>query len=85
VTDDLPKKRERVSYPGLPLAVYRELAAHLRQVEETQVEPIAQDSQQFDYNQSQISGLQLEYPTQMSDRVEAILSYYADRYGSFER
>ncbi|OKH20510.1 hypothetical protein NIES593_18530 [Hydrococcus rivularis NIES-593] len=81
--------RERVTYPGLPLAIYREVAAHLRQVLGIKATLIAQDCQQFDYNQSQIGALQVEYPTNLSDRdrqqVEAILAYYARVYSPYQR
>lgn len=74
------------SIPGLPLAVYREIAAHLRQVEGVEVSPIAQTSQEFDYNRSQLAGLQIQYGTEVEamghQRVEQILTYYRDRYGT---
>jgi hypothetical protein len=81
--------REWVTYPGLPLVVYREIAAHLRQVAGIRAGLIPQDCQQFDYNQSQIGGLQIEYLTELSDRdrqqVEAILAYYAKVYSPYQR
>lgn len=79
--------RERIEVAGLPLAVYRELAAHLRQVEGvSQVEIISQTSQQFDYSQSQVEGLWLDFSPHLSPdsrrRVEQILTYYQSRYGN---
>lgn len=79
--------RERIEVAGLPLAVYRELAAHLRQVEGvSQVEIISQTSQQFDYSQSQVEGLWLDFSPDLSPesrrRVEQILTYYQSRYGN---
>jgi uncharacterized lipoprotein YddW (UPF0748 family) len=72
--------RERIEFAGLPLAVYREIAAHLRQVEGVEVSLIPQTSQEFDYNQSQINGLWIEYApnsgAQSRQRVQQILSYY---------
>lgn len=73
---------------GLPLAVYREVAAHLRQVQGVEVNIIPQTSQQFDYNQSQVGGLSIRY-TDASDvvsreRVNQILAYYQNRYGAWE-
>jgi hypothetical protein len=74
-----------IEFPGLPLAVYREIAAHLRQVEGVAAGLIPQSSQQFDYNQSQIGGLWVKYlPNSNSQsrlRVEEILTYYQDRFG----
>lgn len=72
---------EQITYPNLPLAVYREMAAHLRQVPGVSVELIPQTSEQFDYSQSQVGGLQMEYAPDIESRarqqVEEILSYYA--------
>ena len=79
--------KEKIEFAGLPLAVYREIAAHLRQIEGVEVDLIPQSSQQFDYNQSQVGALGIEY-TQITSlnrqRVEQILAYYQDRYGEFE-
>lgn len=75
----------KIIYAGLPLAVYREIAAHLRQVEGVEVELVEQDCQQFDYNQSQIGSLQIAYPDRDRVLVEAILTYYDRRYGSSDR
>jgi hypothetical protein len=76
--------REKIEFPGLPLAVYREIAAHLRQVEGIEVDLIPQSSQEFDYNQSQIAGLWIEYSEQCSpdnrQLAEKILAYYSNRH-----
>ena len=76
--------REKIEFAGLPLAVYREIAAHLRQVEGVEVSLIPQTSQEFDYNQSQINGLWIEYTAnsgaQSRQRVQQILTYYRSRY-----
>lgn len=68
----------------MPLAVYREVAAHLRQVQGVAVGLIPQKSKQFDYSQSQISGLSIEYADTMEsaerERVNQILAYYQNRY-----
>lgn len=73
---------------SLPLAVYREVVAHLQQVEGVQVELVPQQSHQFDYQLSQIDRLQIQYPQTLSStaqqRVEQILAYYSDRYGNWE-
>jgi hypothetical protein len=77
---------EKIVYPNLPLAVYREIAAHLRQVTGVQVELMPQHEKQFDYQQSQLGGLHVSYAAELteSDRqlVEVILNYYGDRYGA---
>ncbi|MBF2026003.1 MAG: hypothetical protein IGS48_04440 [Oscillatoriales cyanobacterium C42_A2020_001] len=72
---------------GLPLAVYREVATHLRQVDGVQTELVPQRSPQFDYAQSQIDSLWVSYDDstpQVSERVRQILAYYSDRYGIWE-
>ncbi|KYC40295.1 hypothetical protein WA1_27585 [Scytonema hofmannii PCC 7110] len=72
--------KEKIEFAGLPLAVYREIAAHLRQVEGVEVSLIPQTSQEFDYNQSQVGGLWIEYTSssnlQSRQRVRQILTYY---------
>lgn len=82
------KTQYRVCYSQLPLAVYREVAAHLRQVDGVNVELLPQTSQQFDYTQSQIGGLSIEHshPADAGShhRVKQILNYYSDRYGSWQ-
>ncbi|MBD2613350.1 MAG: hypothetical protein RMY62_031610 [Nostoc sp. ZfuVER08] len=76
--------KETIEFPGLPLAVYREIAAHLRQVEGVEVDLIPQSSQQFDYNQSQIDGLGITRSAnstlESQQRVNQILAYYQNRY-----
>lgn len=80
---------EQITYPNLPLAVYRELAAHLRQISGVSAQLIPQTSQEFDYYQSQVGGLQIEYAPDADSRgrgqVEEILSYYAAIYGACRR
>lgn len=77
-----------IQFPGLPLAVYKEIAAHLRQVEgvETGLYPMA--SQQFDYSQSQVGALWIQYSQTFTlenrERVDQILTYYQNRYGNLE-
>ncbi|MBF2067218.1 MAG: hypothetical protein IGS39_22800 [Calothrix sp. C42_A2020_038] len=75
---------EKVKFAELPLAVYREIAAHLRQVEGVEVDLQCQSSQQFDYSQSQVESLRLTYAPNLSlanrKQVEKILAYYQNRY-----
>ncbi|MEL7036153.1 MAG: hypothetical protein AAFO04_11105 [Cyanobacteria bacterium J06592_8] len=81
--------------PRLPLAVYREVAAHLRQVEGVQTGLNPQGSNcessppgSFDYTRSQVGSLWIQYPENVSStsrqQVDRILNYYGDRYGSWE-
>jgi len=74
--------------PNLPLAVYREVAAHLRQVDTITVDVLPQRSNQFDYLQSQVGGLAIQYHATATAadqaHVEQILAHYGDRYGTWE-
>jgi hypothetical protein len=82
------KLEYEIRFPCLPLAVYREIAAHLRQVEGVETGLYPATFQQFDYNQSQVGGLWIQYaPTaglESRELVDRILVYYQDRYGVFE-
>jgi len=77
-----------VCLPSLPLAIYREVAAHLSQVSGIAVELVPQRSTEFDYSQSQIGGLSLRYTAEANaesrQRVQQILAYYGDRYGNWQ-
>ena len=77
--------KEKIEFANLPLAVYREIAAHLRQVPGVEVDLIPQSSPQFDYNQSQIGGLHISWAanstSESRQRVQQILAYYQNRYG----
>jgi hypothetical protein len=79
---------DRIFCPELPLAVYREVAAHLRQVEGVEAELLPQESTQFDYRQSQVGGLSIRYDAAADansrQRVTQILAYYGDRHGSWQ-
>jgi hypothetical protein len=72
--------KEKIEFAGLPLAVYREIAAHLRQVEGVGVDLIPQSSLQFDYDQSQIAGLWMSWTLNATSknrqRAKQILAYY---------
>jgi hypothetical protein len=79
---------DHIRCPGLPLAVYREIAAHLRQVDGVVVELMPQQSQQFDYRLSQIDSLWIKSASDIDSacrqQVHQILAYYSDRYGAWE-
>ena len=82
------KLKYEIRFPNLPLAVYKEIAAHLRQVDGVETGLFAQTSQQFDYNQSQVAGLWIEYaPTvglESRELVDQILAYYQNLYPYLE-
>lgn len=80
------QSKYEIQFPGLPLAVYREIAAHLRQVEGVETGLYPAPSQQFDYNQSQVGGLWIQYAQtaglESRERVAEILAYYQNHYGA---
>lgn len=69
----------------LPLAVYREIVSHLRQIDGVNADLLPQTSTEFNYLQSQVGGLWLEYsPTEENQtKIISILSYYENKYGSW--
>ena len=77
--------REKILFKGLQLAVYREIAAHLGTVTGIEVGFIEQTSSEFDYNQSQVGGLWIDYGSNSNSQtrqwVKQILAYYQHRYG----
>ena len=81
--------QETITYPRLPLAVYRELAAHLLQIEGVTIELISQQSQEFVYELSQIDHLKIAYASTISapekQRIEEILDYYAQIHTPYTR
>lgn len=82
-------RQYRLMCPELPLAVYREIAAHLRQVEGVDASLTPQQSDHFDYNQSQVGSLWVRHTADLSPRcqeqVERILAYYSRRFGTWIR
>lgn len=78
----------RIRCSRLPLAVYREIEAHLRQIDGVNAGLLPQTSQEFDYLMSQIGGIWISYQPHIDaaaqQRVEDILAYYSDRFGEWE-
>lgn len=83
VTDQTERK---ITCNRLPLAVYREIVAHLRQVEGVSADLLPQTSRHFDYLQSQVGGLRVRYFSQSDAemQVNSILAYYEDKYGKWD-
>ena len=73
----------------MPLAIYRELVAHLRQVDCVETGLLPPEPGAFAYETSQIGGIWLRYgenATQTErDRVREILDHYAQRFGNCAR
>jgi hypothetical protein len=77
--------RYAISNPKLPLAVYREVAAHLSQVEGVTAELMPQTATQFDYTLSQVGELRIDCPAAAQAQVEKILAYYGNRFGEWSK
>lgn len=90
--DEALQQSQQVEYrlhsPQLPLAVYQEVAAHLRQIDGVRTGLLPQTSKEFDYLQSQVGGVWIRYDANAASvcqpQIEAILTYYGDRYSNWE-
>lgn len=80
--------KHQVRCAGLPLTVYREVAAHLSQIDGVETRLVPQQSQEFDYSLSQVDSLWIQYADDTAspyhEQVQRILAYYGDRYGTWE-
>jgi len=56
--------------------VYREIAAHLRQVEGVETGLYPSQAEQFDYNQSQVGGLWIQYSQTAGKKVGEWLRFW---------
>ena len=77
-----------VQFSNLPLAVYREIAAHLCQVEEVETKLLQASTPEFNYDDSQVESLQIQLPVanqQSREQVEEILAYYQNIFGAVAR
>jgi hypothetical protein len=76
--------RFRIAYkPELPLAMYKELATHLSQVDGVTTDLIWQDRQEFNYDASQIAGMYVGAAS-LSERSQALIRSILDLYGSWQ-
>ncbi|HEY9705854.1 MAG TPA: hypothetical protein V6C58_25690 [Allocoleopsis sp.] len=74
------QKRQIFTHKKLPLAVYLEIAAHLRQVWGVTTGLLPQQAEIFDYDDSQVGGIWIEYSQEVNqeiqEQVKQILNYY---------
>jgi hypothetical protein len=75
----------QIQSPHIPLAVYRELAAHLQQIAGVTVEFLEPATDRaFNYTESQLGGLTIHGVDRLAEpdlaRLQLILGYYTDRY-----
>ncbi|MFN9649200.1 MAG: hypothetical protein ACK58Z_12050 [Pseudanabaena sp.] len=74
----------RITYnPDIALAVYRELASHLEQIDEVNVELFWQESTEVSYLGSQIGGFWLSYPQNLSARSHVLIENILNCYGNW--
>ena len=87
------EKTQQFICPRLPLAVYREVAAHLRQIAGVKTNLILRSlehdpAEKFDYYQSQVAALEIGYESEIStvdrERIVEIFDYYAQRYSPWQ-
>jgi len=80
--------RQQIRLKHLPLAVYREIAAHLELLDGVTIALNPQQSTEFEYTLSQIDSLEIHYSEsvdpQVYEQAQRILAYYGDRYGVWE-
>lgn len=90
---DKQQNQQQLTCAQLPLAVYREVIAHLRQVEGVNASLIMRPlehhpAEKFDYYQSQVAALEIDYAENLAEssiqRVADILDYYGQRYHPWE-
>jgi len=81
---DLPINRFRVVYsPDIALAMYRELASHIEQIDNVNAELFWQESTEFSYLGSQIGGLWLSYPQTIQSQSHALIQNILNHYGTW--
>ena len=80
----IPLNRFKITYePDIALAMYRELASHIEQIEEVNAELFAQESQEFSYLGSQIGGMWLTYPHTLPTESQALIKNILNHYGAW--
>ncbi len=67
--------------PEICLAMYRELAAHLEQITGVEVTVVSQTSQVFSYLGSQVAGLNVLVPKDLSEASQGIMRGILGHYG----
>ena len=81
---ELAINRYKIVYkPDIALAMYRELASHIEQIEDVTTELFWQESTEFSYLGSQIGGMWLIYPQSISSQSQALIQNILDHYGSW--
>jgi len=77
-------RQKIIYYPEIALAMYRELAAHIEQVQGMTVELFSQESKDFSYLGSQIGGMWLTYPPKITNEDQILVNKILNHYGSYQ-
>ncbi len=81
---ELAINRFKIVYqPDIALAMYRELASHIEQIDDVNAELFWQESTEFSYLGSQIGGMWLTYPQSLSEQSQVLIKNILNHYGSW--
>ncbi len=69
--------------PDIALAMYRELASHIEQIENVNAELFWQESTEFNYLGSQIGGMWLTYPQSIPEQSQFLIKNILNHYGDW--
>jgi hypothetical protein len=82
------KSKFTITNHQMPLAVYREVAAHLQQIAGITVSFLTTVDRRFSYTESQLGGVEIIGADRLTDldkiRIDDVLNYYANRYSCWE-
>ncbi len=81
---DMTINRCKIVYnPDIALAMYRELASHIEQIEDVTTELFWQESTDFSYLGSQIGGMWITYPYSLSEKSQILIKNILNHYGNW--
>jgi hypothetical protein len=81
---DLTINRCKIVYnPDIALAMYRELASHIEQIEDVTTELFWQESTDFSYLGSQIGGMWMSYPHSLPEKSQVLIKNILNHYGNW--
>jgi hypothetical protein len=81
---ELAINRFKIVYqPDIALAMYRELASHIEQIDDVTAELFWQESTEFSYLGSQIGGMWLTYPQLISEQSQVLIKNILNHYGDW--
>jgi hypothetical protein len=69
--------------PDIALAMYRELASHIEQIDSVSAELFWQESIEFSYLGGQIGGMWLTYPQSIAEQYQVLIKNILNHYGDW--